>query len=154
LHHHRRIAKKEDDLVASRSLLFCPWQKESPCLFSPSFFLLALSLFAEDAPRDRSVTGQQNAAGSQIVINEVNLDRFPTVQLFATVLKNGTPLKGLTANGFKVREDETDQSPLTVEQNLPPLSIIVLIDSSGSMKPRMKETKAAATGFIEPESER
>lgn len=102
----------------------------------------------KNAARERSVTGQQNAAGSQIIINEVNLDRFPTVQLFATVLKNGTPLKDLQANDFKVREDDIDQTPLTVEQKLPPLSIIVLIDSSGSMKPRMKETKAAAGAFL------
>ena len=106
------------------------------------------SLFAEEAAHERSVTGQENAAGSQIIINEVNLDRFPTVQLFATVLKNGTPLKDLQANDFKVREDDIDQTPLTVEQKLPPLSIIVLIDSSGSMKPRMKETKAAAGAFL------
>jgi hypothetical protein len=67
-----------------------------------SFSALALipSLLAEDAAHERSVTGQQNAAGSQIIINEVNLDRFPTVQLFATVLKNGTPLKDLQPNDF------------------------------------------------------
>jgi len=75
-------------------------------------------------------------------------NRFPTVQLFATVLKNGAPLKGLTAGDFKVQEDGADQAPLNVEQKLPPLSIIVLIDSSSSMKPRMKETKAAATAFL------
>jgi hypothetical protein len=40
------------------------------------FSALALipSLFAEDAAQERSVTGQQNAAGSQIIINEVTFE--------------------------------------------------------------------------------
>jgi Mg-chelatase subunit ChlD len=94
------------------------------------------------------VTGQATAADSQIVLNEVNTSRFPLIEIFATVLKNGKPQKGLSAADFRVREDEVDQGPLNVEAKLPPLSIVISLDNSGSMKPWMKETKEAAKDFL------
>jgi hypothetical protein len=83
------------------------------------------------------VTGQATAADSQIILNEVNTSRFLLIEIFATVLKDGKPQKGLTAADFRVREDEVDQGPLNVEAKLPPLSVVITLDNSGSMKPRM-----------------
>jgi VWFA-related protein len=107
--------------------------------------------FAQDAPSPTPprVTGQGEAAGSQILINEVNISQFPRVQIFTTVLKEGAPLKGLTASDFRVREDEVDQGPLTVEPNLPPLSVVLTLDTSGSMRERLSDAKTAAKSFLD-----
>lgn len=95
------------------------------------------------------VTGQDDAAEATIILNEVNADDYPDVRIFATVLLDGEPLTGLTAEDFRVREDEVDQEPLIVEPQLPPLSVVVTLDSSGSMARRLAETQAAARQFDE-----
>jgi VWFA-related protein len=88
-----------------------------------------------------------------VIINEINTDNYPQVLLLTTVLRDGAPLVGLTPEDFRVREDEVDQEPLTVEARLPPLSVVVAIDTSGSMHRRMDETRAAARAFVESLSE-
>jgi VWFA-related protein len=109
---------------------------------------VATTVFAQTPNPSPQVSGQATAAESQIILNEVNTSRFPLIQIFATVLKDGKPQKGLSAQDFRVREDEVDQGPLNVEAKLPPLSVVITLDNSGSMKPRMKETKEAAKNFL------
>ncbi len=109
----------------------------------------AFELCGQEPPPSPRVTGQENAAGTQVIINEVNTDQFPEVRLFATMLKEGVPLKGLDASDFRVREDEVDQKPLTVAPKLPPLSVVVTLDVSGSMKERLADAQAAALHFLD-----
>lgn len=106
----------------------------------------ALAQAPEGPPR---VTGEDEAAGAEIILNELNAESYPDMLVLATVLRDGAPLTGLTASDFRVREDEVDQEPLTVEPQLPPLSVVVALDSSGSMSRRMGETQAAAKQFVE-----
>lgn len=111
--------------------------------------LTALDAYGQNPPVSRRITGKEGATGTQVLINEVNTSQYPQVRIFATVLKNGIPLKGLGASDFRVREDEVDQEPLTVEPKLPPLSVVITLDTSGSMIKRIKETQAAAMSFLD-----
>lgn len=110
--------------------------------------IFAASAAAQEASRTPRVDGQGAAVEIEIILNEVNTDDYPQVLILATVLEGGVPRTGLGAGDFRVREDEVDQAPLTVEPQLPPLWVVVALDSSGSMSRRMAETKVAATEFV------
>jgi VWFA-related protein len=111
--------------------------------------LIAVSTYGQAQPLLRHVTGKEDATGAQVIINEVNTEQYPQVRIFTTVLKEGTPVQSLSASDFCVREDEVDQEPLTVEPQLPPLSVVLTLDTSGSMAKRMKESQAAAMRFLD-----
>ena len=93
----------------------------------------ACFLQAQDAP-SRRVTGEEKAAGAEVRINQIETSEFPKVTIFATVLKDSLPVQGLGASDFRVREDEVDQEPITVVPKLTPLSVVLTLDTSGSMK--------------------
>jgi VWFA-related protein len=116
------------------------------------FVLVAFALNgflpAQEEP-SRRVTGQEKAAGAQVQINQIDTSQFPKVTIFSTVLKDGTPVPGLGPNDFRVREDEVDQEPLTVIPKLTPLSVVLTLDTSGSMKNRLADAHAAATSFLD-----
>ena len=50
---------------------------------------------------------------------------------------------------FRVREDEVDQEPITVTPRLTPLSVVLTLDTSGSMKKRLADAQAAAKSFLQ-----
>jgi VWFA-related protein len=97
----------------------------------------------------RRVTGEQAAAGAQVQLNQLDTSEFPKVTIFATVLKDGVPVPGLGAGDFRVREDEVDQEPITVGPKLSALSVVLTLDTSGSMKKRLSDAQAAAASFLD-----
>lgn len=119
---------------------------KSACI-SLLLMLTTIGSSGQDQPVSRRVTGKEVATGAHVIINEVNNDQYPQVRIFVTVLKDGTPLKGLGTSDFRVREDEVDQEPLIVEPKLPTLSVMIILDTSGSMAKRIKEAQAAAMSF-------
>jgi VWFA-related protein len=100
---------------------------------------------SESSPR---VTGQESAAEAQVQINQIDTSQFPMVSIFATVLKDGEPVPGLSASDCRVREDEVDQEPITVTPKLTPLSVVLTLDTSGSMKKRLADAQSAAKSFL------
>jgi hypothetical protein len=68
---------------------------KTPLLFC-SFFCAASLAHSEDQ-KSVQIKGQGNAAGTAIVLNQIAMDQFPAVHIFATVLKDGKPQSGLTA---------------------------------------------------------
>ncbi|WP_179380394.1 vWA domain-containing protein [Jannaschia marina] len=109
--------------------------------------LLALPVAAQETAEPRVET-RDAAEGLELVLNEINTEGYPDVALFATVLRDGAPVAGLGPDDFRVSEDEVEQEPLTVEAQLPPLSVVVTVDVSGSMSKRMEATRAAAASFV------
>jgi VWFA-related protein len=97
----------------------------------------------------RRVTGEQAAAGAQVQLNQIDTSEFPKVTIFATVLKDGVPLPDLDSRDFRVREDEVDQEPITVVPKLTALSVVLTLDTSGSMKKRLADAQAAAASFLD-----
>lgn len=112
-------------------------------------FAVTSNVQAQDTAVTRNVVGKQQASGSEVAINQIDTSAFPKVTIFATVLKDGVPQKGLVASDFRVREDEVDQEPLTVVPKLTPLSVVVALDTSGSMSKSIAQAKDAAVRFIQ-----
>jgi Mg-chelatase subunit ChlD len=105
-------------------------------------------LLAQEPP-SRRVTGEEKAATAEVRINQIETSEFPKVTIFATVLKDDSPVQGLSASDFRVREDEVDQEPITVVPKLTPLSVVLTLDTSGSMKKRLADAQAAAKSFLD-----
>lgn len=118
------------------------------CLPAFALVFCATVAPAQDGNAPPRVTGEGEADGAEIILGEVNADDYPQVLILATVLQDGVPLTGLGAEDFRVREDEVDQEPLTVEPQLPPLSVVVALDASGSMSRAMDATREAAKAFV------
>lgn len=126
------------------------WKNEIQICFI--FFLfsnLTYSAQAEDPTASRRVQGISNASGSEVILNQVDTSLFPKVNIFATVLKDGNPVIGLTANDFRVKEDEVDQEPLYVSPKLTELNAVITLDTSGSMKKSLTSAQEAANGFLD-----
>ncbi len=62
-----------------------------------------------------------------------------------TVLSEATPIAGPDAGDFRVRQGEVGRMPLTVDVRLPPLSVVLAVDTSGSMSGAMEAGSFVAT---------
>jgi len=72
------------------------------------------------------------------------------VRLEATVVDGrGAFVKGLRASDFEILEDGQPQPPVSFATREMPISLTLLLDTSGSMAPRMGLSQAAAMGFLQ-----
>jgi tight adherence protein B len=93
-------------------------------------------------------TGPAGAAEGGVVVRNVDTREYPTVRL--DVLVNGAEPK---LSEFTVRENNKvipggnlEVRPL--KQTAKPIGTVLVVDTSGSMKPRIEEAKAAAHSFV------
>jgi VWFA-related protein len=78
-------------------------------------------------------------------VEEVN-----RVILWATVTdKQDNLITGLTKEDFKVSEDGVEQQILEFYPEDRPITLAILLDSSGSMREKMREVHSAAGAFVE-----
>ncbi len=110
-------------------------------------FLPSLAL-SQDTVESRDVR-LADAGTRKLTINQIETSQFPKVSIFALVTENEQPVGGLTATDFKVREDEVPQEPISVAAQVQPLSVIVTLDTSGSMNKAIGTAKAAAASFVD-----
>jgi Ca-activated chloride channel family protein len=92
-------------------------------------------------------------AGVVLTLNQINIERFPEIRIYLTAAdERATPLKGLTASNFSVQEDGSTvrvEGVLPLERGEEPLSVVLAIDRSGSMKGRpIRDARQAAVDFI------
>jgi VWFA-related protein len=88
-----------------------------------------------------------------MTLNQINIARFPEINIYLTVAdERGTPLKGLESKNFRVQEDGNSvpvKGVFPLEKGDEPLSVILAIDRSGSMRGQpMRDALKAAKDFI------
>jgi Ca-activated chloride channel homolog len=133
--------KVNDQLVASLSKP--PWQLEVPV---PEADLVYLTVVA--TLDDGSHTEALRYLKAPPYVSEVDVD---LVELYTAVTDHaGNLVQDLKQDDFEVYESKKKQEIVKFEQvrNLP-LTICMLIDTSGSMASSLAATQTAATGFLE-----
>jgi Ca-activated chloride channel family protein len=94
-------------------------------------------------PPQRQDSPPQDAGGESIKITT------EMVQLDVKVIdQNGRPASGLTKNDFAVYEDQVRQSIEAVSSEEAPVSLGLVIDTSGSMRPKLRMVSDAARDLI------
>lgn len=94
------------------------------------------------------MTGPAGAAEGGVVVRNVDTREYPTVRL--DVLVNGAEPK---LSEFTVRENNkviagSNLEVRPLKQTAKPVGTVLVVDTSGSMKPRIEEAKAAARNFV------
>ena len=111
--------------------------------------LAALALGLAALPFFTALTiGPAAAAEGGVVVRNVDTRDYPTVRL--DVLVNGTEPK---LSEFTVRENNKVVAGANLEvrplkQTAKPVGTVLVVDTSGSMRPRIEEAKAAARSFV------
>ncbi len=130
-------------------LLFMKLRNAQRRLIACCIFLFTLTAtYAQDNSLLESLKIPFLPEGAKVSINQVETTDFPRVKLYTSVTRGGMPLTGLTADNFRVRENNTDQGPIKVMVERDQISAVVLLDVSGSMKGSIEATKQAAIGFL------
>jgi VWFA-related protein len=130
--------------VLQATLTKPPWESEVAVPAGVETVYLTVAAQLDDGSRAEDVRFLRSPQFVEQV--EVNL-----VELYTTVVDgNGQPVRGLTANDFEVLQGGKPQklSRFELVENLP-LTLGILIDTSGSMATSLPEAKRAAGGFLE-----
>lgn len=88
-----------------------------------------------------------------LTLNQINIERFPQIKIYLTASdERGTPLKGLGRKNFSVQEDGKAMrvhEVFPLERGEEPLSVVLAIDRSGSMRgDPIRDARQAAVDFI------
>jgi VWFA-related protein len=92
-------------------------------------------------------------AGVVMTLNQINIERFPQINIYLTIAdERGIPIKGLSLKDFKIQEDGRAvqvKGVFPLEKGDEPLSVVLAIDRSGSMRGEpIRDALKAAKDFI------
>jgi Ca-activated chloride channel family protein len=145
---HRR---RNSGPQASGSL--CCYLGNAVCIAATMIAVLAsgCSLFAQTefdevhiTPRTKNVSVKGSNSDSSVLRSNVNL-----VQVSVSVLDHDDhAVEGLQVSNFIVFDDKVPQSIRYFSQEDAPLSVVVVLDTSGSMAPKMDSARHAAIEFL------
>ncbi len=116
------------------------------------FWVFLVALFCFTAPFSLSalISFAQEKPSPEVVINQIDSSNFPKIVLFVSVQDAaGKMIRNLQNTDFTVTEDEVEQSPIEVETHLPSMAMVLVLDTSGSMKNAIEDTKRAASAFVD-----
>lgn len=89
------------------------------------------------------------AAGLSTQLSQVDASKFPAIGVVLGVFsRTGQPVPGLTRDDFTMDEDGASVAIVSVDVEKTPLSLALVLDVSGSMKPAIDQLKAAVCDFI------
>lgn len=105
--------------------------------------LLAVSLAASLAAYPVSAGGASTAAPQERSQGTRNID------IYVSVLDDGTPVKDLGADDFVVREDGNIREVLKAGPATEPVTLSILVDDSQAAEPVIQEMRRGLTAFVE-----
>lgn len=84
----------------------------------------------------------------KLQVNQIESSNYPEITIYASATYAGKPMDGLAKSDFRVREGGRDQPIFSVEARRDPLSVLLLLDVSGSMRGSLPAAQEAAIEFI------
>ena len=107
------------------------------------------SSLLEIAPLLLWLAGPLGAEGLHTRLSQIDLDKFPEVSVVLNVFtEKGQPVPGLTKDSFSLAEDGKEVQILSVDIDRAPLSLALVLDTSGSMEPAMEDLRRSVSAFI------
>lgn len=101
-----------------------------------SSLILAIALLSGTLPAAGGAADQFRADSNLVLINATVLDA------------HDHPVRGLTRERFRLYEDRAEQSIASVSEEEAPLSIVVVFDTSGSMKNKLGAMRVALDAVL------
>jgi len=141
-HRVERVEFKLNDEVVAR-LEQPPWETTVEVAADAELAYLTVTAFYEDG----SYVEDFRVLNSTDFVEEVEVE---LVEVYATVLDGaGSPVTGLQVADFEVRDNGRPQAIQRFEMvHQLPLTLGLVLDTSGSMRESLIEAKAAATAFL------
>lgn len=84
----------------------------------------------------------------EILWENFNSDAFPQLNGWVTVLQNGTDASEIPLGAFRLSENGADQPSLSVVPESDGLDIVLVVDTSGSMREALAQSVAAVRLFL------
>lgn len=88
------------------------------------------------------------AGEGQVLWEDLSAARFPSMEGWVSVLQDGVGVPALAPSSFRLSEDGVDQPSLRVYPENGEMDVILVVDTSGSMREALARSVAAVRNFL------